>query len=123
MSAVSTDRIEKHVLLRAPRIRVWRALTDAEQFGTWFGVKFDGPFTLGKPLHGVIVATKVDPVVAKAQEPYEGMPFDITVERIEPETLFASGGIQTPSSAPWTIPLNRQRWSPSDLKTSRTESC
>jgi uncharacterized protein YndB with AHSA1/START domain len=31
----STDRIEKTILLRAPRSRVWRALTDAWEFGAW----------------------------------------------------------------------------------------
>src|SRR2546421_9335185 len=36
---VSTDRIEKRVVLRAPRTRVWRALTNAAEFGTWFRVK------------------------------------------------------------------------------------
>jgi uncharacterized protein YndB with AHSA1/START domain len=84
-----TDRIEKHVLLRSPRPRVWKALTDAEEFGTWFGVKFEGPFALGALARGVIVPTGVDAAVAKAQQPYEGLPFSITVDRIEPETLFA----------------------------------
>jgi uncharacterized protein YndB with AHSA1/START domain len=68
---------------------VWRALTDAKEFGTWFGVKFEGPFVPGERLRGVVVATEVDPVVAEAQEPHKGMPFDITVDRIVPETLFA----------------------------------
>ena len=40
----NTDRIEKKVLLRAPRERVWHAISDARQFGSWFGVEFDGPF-------------------------------------------------------------------------------
>jgi uncharacterized protein YndB with AHSA1/START domain len=89
MSASSTDRIEKRVLLRAPRARVWQALTDAQEFGTWFGVKFDGPFKPGAPLRGVIVPTSVDAEVAKAQRPYEGRPFEITVDRIEPEKRFS----------------------------------
>ena len=89
MSVPSTDRIEKQVLLHAPRTRVWQALTDAREFGTWFGVKFDGPFTPGSLLRGVIVPTRVDAEVAKAQRPYEGLPFEITVDRIEPEKLFA----------------------------------
>ena len=89
MSVVLTDRIEKSILLRAPRARVWRALTDAEEFGTWFGVKFEGPFTPGALQRGVVVPTKVDAEVAKAQQPYEGMPFEITIDRIEPERLFA----------------------------------
>ena len=47
---VSTDRIEKRVVLRAPRMRVWRALTNAEEFGTWFRVKLEGAFTEGRPV-------------------------------------------------------------------------
>jgi len=89
MATVTTDRIEKQVLLRASHARVWRALTDAEEFGTWFGMKFDGQFTPGAPVRGVIVPTSVDPEVARAQQPYEGTPFEITIDRIEPERLFA----------------------------------
>jgi uncharacterized protein YndB with AHSA1/START domain len=86
---MSTDRIEKKILLRAPRKRVWRALSDSTEFGTWFGMKFDGPFTPGARLRGTIVGTTVDADVAKAQKEYEGMPFEITVDRIEPERLFS----------------------------------
>jgi uncharacterized protein YndB with AHSA1/START domain len=57
---MSTDRIEKKVLLRAPRKRVWRALTDSTEFGTWFGVKFDGPFTPGASLREVVVPIQVN---------------------------------------------------------------
>jgi len=42
----STDRIERKILLKAPRARVWRALSDAPEFGGWFGVDFKGK--LGK---------------------------------------------------------------------------
>jgi uncharacterized protein YndB with AHSA1/START domain len=86
---MDTDRIEKKTLLRAPRQRVWRALTDAAEFGTWFGVKFDGPFTPGACLRGVIVPTQVDAEVARRQQDYAGAPFEITVEQIEPERLFS----------------------------------
>ena len=89
MSTVTTDRIEKQVLLRAPHARVWRALTDAKEFGTWFGVKFDGSFTPGARVAGVIVPTTVDAEVARAQQPFEGTPFAITMDRIEPERVFA----------------------------------
>jgi uncharacterized protein YndB with AHSA1/START domain len=41
---MSTDRIEKRVMLRASLDRVWRAISDSEEFGRWFGVRFDGPF-------------------------------------------------------------------------------
>ena len=48
MSAPSTDRIEKHVVLRAPRSRVWRAIADAAEFGSWFRMQLDGAFVAGK---------------------------------------------------------------------------
>ncbi|HEX3771252.1 MAG TPA: SRPBCC family protein [Polyangiaceae bacterium] len=80
----STDRIEKRIVLRAPRERVWRAISDAREFGTWFGVDFDGPFVAGQPLAGKIVPTQVDPEVAKLQAPHAGTPFAWTVDRIEP---------------------------------------
>ena len=84
-----TDRIEKKTLLRAPLERVWRAVSDAKEFGAWFGVEFDGPFVAGAPLGGKIVPTKADPEIAKAQEPYAGKRFDIVVDRIEPRRLFS----------------------------------
>src|SRR5205085_760383 len=86
---MSTDRIEKRVLLRAPRRRVWRALTDSSEFGSWFGVKFDGPFVEGRPVRGVIVGTTVDAEIAAAQRAYEDIPFEAVIERIEPECLFS----------------------------------
>ena len=86
---MSTDRIEKKILLRAPRKRVWRALTDSKEFGSWFGMKFDGPFVPGAKMRGVIVPTTVNAEVAKAQKEYEGLPFEITVEQMDPERLFS----------------------------------
>lgn len=81
---MSTDRIEKRIMLRAPLDRVWSAVSDAKQFGSWFGVAFDGPFEEGTRLSGKIVPTTADPEVAKLQEPHRGKPFEFTVERIEP---------------------------------------
>ncbi|HEY2410190.1 MAG TPA: SRPBCC family protein [Polyangiaceae bacterium] len=84
-----TDRIEKQIFLRAPLARVWRALSDAREFGAWFGVEFDGPFVAGQPIRGKIMPTEVDPEVAKLQKPYEGRAFDCTIDRVEPERLFS----------------------------------
>jgi uncharacterized protein YndB with AHSA1/START domain len=81
---MSTDRIDKQILLRATRERVWRAVSDAKEFGSWFGVAFDGPFAAGTRVTGRIVPTTVDAEVAKMQEPYAGKAYDWTVERIEP---------------------------------------
>jgi len=86
---MNTDVIEKKILLRAPRKRIWRALSDSTEFGSWFGVKFDGPFASGASMRGVIVPTTVNAEIAKAQKEYEGMPFEITVEQMEPERLFS----------------------------------
>jgi uncharacterized protein YndB with AHSA1/START domain len=86
---MSTDRIEKKILLRAPRSRVWRALTDSAEFGHWFGVRFEGPFKSGTPISGIMVPTAIDADVAKSQKPYEGKPFDFVIDRIEPELLFS----------------------------------
>ncbi|HLG95721.1 MAG TPA: SRPBCC family protein [Bryobacteraceae bacterium] len=86
---MNSDRIEKRILLRAPRQRVWRALTDSKEFGYWFGVRLDGPFVPDTPLTGVIAPSLADPEMAQAQKPYEGHPFAIVVARIEPERLFS----------------------------------
>jgi len=83
------DRIEKQILLRAPLTRVWKAISDSQQFGSWFGVKFDGPFKAGQRIVGKITPTTVDPEVARMQQPYAGMTFDITIDRIEPEKMLS----------------------------------
>src|SRR5476649_1470091 len=81
---MTTDRIEREALLKAPLARVWRAVSDAAEFGRWFGVAFDGPFVEGERLTGRIVPTTVDAEVAKMQQPHEGKAFEWVVERIEP---------------------------------------
>jgi len=73
-----TDRIEKKVRLRAPRARVWRALTDAREFGEWFRVKLEGPFVEGATVRGQITYPG-----------YEHLRMEVLVERIEPERYFA----------------------------------
>jgi uncharacterized protein YndB with AHSA1/START domain len=77
---MNTDRIEKKILLRAPRSRVWRALTRAEEFGTWFGVKLEraGAFEPGARVSGRITYPG-----------YEHLTLEMVVERVEPEERFA----------------------------------
>jgi uncharacterized protein YndB with AHSA1/START domain len=89
MSVSTTDRIRKTVVLRAPVERVWRAISDAKQFGSWFGFVFDGDFAAGKRMTGRIVPTTVDASVAKGQEKYAGRAVEITVDRIEPMRVFS----------------------------------
>lgn len=83
------DKIEKQITLRAPLARVWSAITDSTQFGTWFGCALDGPFEAGSEVTGTIQPTKVDPEVAKLQAPLTGKPFHLSVERIEPMAVFS----------------------------------
>ncbi|HUJ61237.1 MAG TPA: SRPBCC family protein [Kofleriaceae bacterium] len=84
-----TDRIEKRVLLRAPLAKVWHAIADAEQFGSWFGVAFDAPFEPGAHRRGTLRPTTADPEVARRQQSYAGMTMDITIERVEPMRLLS----------------------------------
>jgi len=86
---MSTDRIEKKILLNAPLKRVWRALSDSTEFGAWFGVRFDGPFAPGARIRGAIAPTTVNAEVAKAQKEYEGTPFEIVIEEMDPERRFS----------------------------------
>jgi uncharacterized protein YndB with AHSA1/START domain len=74
----TTDRIEKKTLLRAPRSRVWRALSDACEFGQWFGVKLEGEFTPGAHMRGTVT-----------NKGYEHLTMELWIEKIEPERLFS----------------------------------
>lgn len=47
-----SDRIEKVIELKAPIEKVWHALADHEQFGSWFRVKLEGPFAAGEVSRG-----------------------------------------------------------------------
>jgi uncharacterized protein YndB with AHSA1/START domain len=75
----STDCIERTILLKAPRSRVWRALSDAEEFGEWFGVSLKGKaIVAGKLLQGKVTYPG-----------YEHVVFEVWIERVEPERLLS----------------------------------
>jgi len=42
------DMIERSIVLNAPRERVWKAITNHEEFGQWFQAKISKPFVLGE---------------------------------------------------------------------------
>ncbi len=73
-----TDRIEKTVELKAPVSRVWRALTDHDEFGSWFRVKLDAPFRPGQVSRGHVTYPG-----------YEHLQWQVEVVRMEPERLFS----------------------------------
>jgi uncharacterized protein YndB with AHSA1/START domain len=78
MHMTNTDRIEKSVVLRASRSRVWRAITAVEEFGAWFGVRLETPFAEGATVRGKIT-----------HPGYEHLTMEMLVERIEPERYFS----------------------------------
>ena len=77
-TATTTDRIEKQVLLDAPRSRVWRALTEVKQFNSWFGVTLETPFSPGADVSGQINIRG-----------FENVTMTIWIEAMEAERFFS----------------------------------
>lgn len=78
VAPASSDRIEKRVILDAPRSRVWRALTDVAQFNSWFGVSLTSPFAPGAEVRGKLTNRN-----------YEHLTLSLWVETMKPERLFS----------------------------------
>src|SRR5258708_711229 len=78
MAETNTDRIQKEIVVRAPRSKVWRAITDFREFSRWFQVEMQDPFMPG-------ALSKGRPTLPG----YEHLTFEIRVERMEPEHLFS----------------------------------
>jgi uncharacterized protein YndB with AHSA1/START domain len=74
----ATDRIEKTIELKASVSRVWRALTDHKEFGTWFRAAIDKPFAPGQTSRGQIT-----------NPGFEHLKFIVAVVTMEPERLFS----------------------------------
>jgi len=74
----SSDRIEKQVVLAAPRPRVWRAIATAQEFGTWFRMSLEGEFAEGATIRGTLTHAGL-----------EHLTLEMRVERIEPERYFS----------------------------------
>lgn len=96
---IPTDRIERQILIRAPRARVWRAIADAREFGAWFGFELDGEFAPGRAITGRFTGTIDEAALAAHQRAVGLAPSAVkvptgplvfcTVERIEPERYFS----------------------------------
>jgi uncharacterized protein YndB with AHSA1/START domain len=75
----STDRIERNIIIEAPRQRVWDALSNAETFGIWFGANLKGQqFVPGKRTVGPLTIPN-----------FEDSNFDVIIERIEPNNMMS----------------------------------
>jgi uncharacterized protein YndB with AHSA1/START domain len=78
-TASNTDRIERTLVVDAPRERVWRALSNAEDFGTWFGANLKGQsFAPGQRVR-----------VPMSGCGHENVFFDAVIDRMEPTSLFS----------------------------------
>jgi uncharacterized protein YndB with AHSA1/START domain len=73
------DRIEKQIVINAPRSRVWRAISDRGEFGTWFLVALPpGKFAPGETVMGKITYPG-----------YEHVIMDMEIVEVEPERLLS----------------------------------
>jgi uncharacterized protein YndB with AHSA1/START domain len=68
------DSIEKSIDIRAPIERVWTALTDHEQFGTWFRAKMAGPFKVGEATKGRVTSPGYEHILWDATVTAMGRP-------------------------------------------------
>lgn len=82
------DRIEKSAVLAAPLDRVWAAIADSGNFGTWFGMKVEGPFVTGTTVCAVMTGTAVDEEIAAQQQTYAGTEFALQIIAVEPKKRF-----------------------------------
>ena len=95
----STDRLEKKVLLHAPRARVWRAMATRKEFGRWFDVDLDREFEPGVEVRGTFHAKEhegirwqmwIEEVVAERRLSFRWHPYAIDPKvdySSEPTTL------------------------------------
>jgi len=72
------DRIVKTIDLKATVERVWRAITDHNEFGEWFRVALEKPFVLGEKTEGNITYPG-----------YEHMRLEAVVKTMNKNALFA----------------------------------
>jgi uncharacterized protein YndB with AHSA1/START domain len=78
MTDLESDRIEKKITLAAPRARVWRALSNASEFGQWFRVRLEGAFHAGTTIVGQITYPG-----------YEHLKVEMQIVEIVPERYFS----------------------------------
>jgi uncharacterized protein YndB with AHSA1/START domain len=76
----SLNHIQRSTFIRAPRSRVWRALTDISEFCRWFSAETDEPaFRPGAHIR----------LRSTYPGPYYGMQFSVDVAEIVPEQTFS----------------------------------
>jgi uncharacterized protein YndB with AHSA1/START domain len=78
MTNLENDRIQKEIVLSAPRARVWRAISDATEFGQWFRVRLEGTFQAGATIVGQITYPG-----------YEHLKVEMQIVELVPERYFS----------------------------------
>jgi len=72
------NQILRTIDLDAPVETVWKALTDHEEFGSWFRLKLDGPFRVGEVTFGEVTYPG-----------HEGLPFWARVKIMDEPRRFS----------------------------------
>lgn len=125
---MSTNEIQKQILLKASIERVWDAVTKTQAFGKWFGMKLEGEFRAGEVIRGIMTPTQMDDEIAKMQEPFSGKPVELHVQRIIHQELFSFKwhlyvDEKTPlSESPMTLVTFRLEQKPEGVLLTITES-
>jgi len=75
----NTDSIVRSIVINASRERVWRALSNAEEFGAWFGVDLGGQvFVPGERVRGLFTHPGC-----------EGLFFDAVIQQVLPQDVLS----------------------------------
>lgn len=79
MTTSESAKIERKTLIHAPRSRVWRALTTAQEFSKWFQAELEGSFEPGKRTDMI----STHPCAGSDKR------FYVIIQRMEPEHTFS----------------------------------
>ena len=96
----STDQIRKTIEIKAPPARVWRALTNYQEFSAWFGLDLESPFVAGQATRG-----------RKMHPDHGPLTLELVVQTMEPERLFRTIGIRTSPTRGPIFHASGRRWS------------
>jgi uncharacterized protein YndB with AHSA1/START domain len=90
------DSITREIHIDAEPQRVWAALADADAFGAWFRVNFDGPFAVGETTTGKMTYPG-----------HEGVPWTSVTEVMEEPKRFV---FRWPDCPPGEAPGPETTW-------------
>ena len=86
-------------MVRAPISRVWQAITDVREFGSWFGVRLEGELRPGRTVTGIFDEGLDEAAILDYQKQLGLPPSQVklpeknavfcTVERVQPKSYFS----------------------------------